>query len=70
MQLGGEAGAGVANTGGVILPKEARDIDEKVDDGLRDSGRVRGLGCTSGSDYDAQATARSCYMQVQLDTQM
>ena len=70
LQLGGE-GAGAPNDGAVLHAKDAFAIDDKLDDGLASSGRVRaptGGKCAPATTYDLSVPNKTCILRFQLDS--
>ena len=67
------------DNGGILLPEDANSIDSKVDDGLPQSGEVRGYGedhatnttrCTDGAstpEYASDETTPNCALGFRID---
>ena len=77
LMIGGEWPADRARKA-IFTPREARSVDEKLDDGVADSGRVYGLvgmsnsvPCITGTypnaDYDLDDDEPACHMHFRLD---
>lgn len=52
-----------------ILPTDALSIDSKIDDGLADAGKIRGIlsGCSSAAVYTVATTTKACAISYQVD---
>jgi prepilin-type N-terminal cleavage/methylation domain-containing protein len=69
--LGLYEGSGI-NDGDLLSPRQAHDIDRKLDDGLPDSGVIRGSGtsgsgCYTGSAYSLLTDSVKCWIGYKLD---
>ena len=63
-------GSTLANfSSGVITPVDALSIDTKVDDGVANAGKVRGLlaACFSTTTYTVATTTKTCALSYQVD---
>ncbi len=66
---------GTVKTTGAIAPADALSIDTKVDDGVANAGRVRGVGvtgtggtaCYNSATYTTANTAKNCAISYQVD---
>ncbi len=60
-----------AKSSGIILPSDALSIDTKIDDGIANAGKVRGVltGCNGASTatYTTTTTTRACALSYQID---
>lgn len=72
--LGQETNVWKAHTG-FLLPKEAKNIDDKIDDGLANSGNIQSVngissvdgttsqtGCINSNNYDLSSSSKTCLM--------
>ncbi len=57
------------NATGAITPTDALSIDTKVDDGVANTGKVRGVlsGCFSAGVYTTSSSTRACAISYQID---
>jgi len=57
------------NATGAITPTDALSIDTKVDDGVANTGKVKGVlsGCFSSTVYTTATTSRACAISYQVD---
>jgi len=58
--------------GGIITPREAKNFDRKMDDGISDTGRVIGMSslsgtCISGGVYDLSISEDYCVIQFKIN---
>lgn len=67
IHVGGMGGRAV--DGGILTPGEARNLDKKLDDGIRNSGKILGMdslnaamGCGQVDTYFVANTAKECYL--------
>ena len=60
---------GAVVSGGVLTPTDALSIDAKLDDGLANSGEVRGVGadCNTAASYDVDDDALQCGVAFSVD---
>ncbi len=60
---------GTAMSTGAILPTDALSIDAKIDDGIANTGKVRGVlaGCFSTTAYTVATTTKACAISYQID---
>lgn len=74
--LGGRDETYKLNVSPVIEPKNAFTIDDKLDDGAANTGRIRGyslvapLGCEASGAYAVADNRKLCVMSIQLDTSL
>jgi hypothetical protein len=54
---------------GVILPTDALAIDSKIDDGIANTGKIRGIlaACFTTTTYTVATTTKVCSLSYQVD---
>lgn len=60
---------GTAKAVGAVIPSDALSIDAKVDDGVANAGKVRGVlsGCSSSAAYTIATSTKACALSYQVD---
>jgi len=63
------AGTATALAAGVITPADGLSVDSKIDDGVANTGKVRGIGskCSSSGTYTVTSGDKDCALSYQID---